>query len=61
MKDEATSVRTVSATETNRQWSKLLARVERGETIEITRRGKPAGRLVPVQATSREGLAKGAR
>ena len=27
--------------------SELVDRVERGETVEITRRGKPAARLVP--------------
>ena len=28
--------------------SELVDRVERGETVEITRRGKPVARLVPV-------------
>ena len=29
---------------------KVVARVERGQTIEVTRRGKPVARLVPVIA-----------
>lgn len=32
------------------QLSKLLARVEAGEEITITRRGKPVAKLVPVAA-----------
>lgn len=31
------------------QFSKLLARVQRGEEITVTLRGKPVAKLVPVQ------------
>ncbi|TCO65326.1 type II toxin-antitoxin system Phd/YefM family antitoxin [Actinocrispum wychmicini] len=32
----------------NQDTAGVLARVERGETVEITNRGKPVARLVPV-------------
>lgn len=48
------SVRTVSATEAKRRWSELVRRAERGEAIEITRRGKAIGRLVPPVSTEKE-------
>lgn len=41
-----TSVRELKA-----QLSMYLRRVEAGETVTITRHGKPVGRLVPVEAT----------
>ena len=34
--------------ELNQQTSQVLARVARGETIEVTERGHPVARLVPV-------------
>lgn len=34
---------------TRNNLSKLLARVESGEEIEISRRGKPVARLVPLE------------
>ena len=37
--------------------SALLERVEKGETIEITRRGKAIARLVPVTDAGRVGAA----
>jgi len=40
---------TVGAFEAKTQLSALLEKVERGEEIVITRRGKPIARLVPVQ------------
>jgi prevent-host-death family protein len=42
---------TVGAFEAKTKLSELLDRVERGEEIVITRRGKPAARLVPPAAT----------
>lgn len=33
--------------ELNQQTAKVMARVERGETIEITRQGRVIGRIVP--------------
>lgn len=32
----------------NQDTASVMARVERGETVEITRRGKVIGRIVPV-------------
>jgi prevent-host-death family protein len=38
---------TIGAIEARRSFAELLARVERGEEITITRRGRPIARLVP--------------
>ena len=38
----------ISATEVNRHLGRLLVRVARGESLTITRYGKPVARLVPV-------------
>jgi prevent-host-death family protein len=43
---------TVGAFEAKTKLSELLDRVERGEEIVITRRGKPAARLVPPNAAA---------
>jgi len=40
-------VKTVSARQANHEFSKLLARVERGEEILITKRSKPVAVLGP--------------
>ncbi len=40
-------VRKVGAFEAKTKFSELLDRVERGEEIIITRRGKPVARIVP--------------
>jgi prevent-host-death family protein len=40
-------MKTVSSTEANRHFSKLLARAAKGETICITVRGKAVARLAP--------------
>jgi prevent-host-death family protein len=42
-------MRSVSAREANQQFSRLLGEAANGEEIVITRRGKPAVRLVPVE------------
>ncbi len=42
---------TVGAFEAKTHLSQLLERVERGEEITITRRGKAVARLVPMSAT----------
>jgi prevent-host-death family protein len=39
----------IGAFEAKNKLSALLERVERGEEITITRRGRPVARLVPVQ------------
>jgi prevent-host-death family protein len=41
-------MRQISTYDAKNKLSELLDAVERGETIEILRRGKPAARLVPV-------------
>ena len=38
----------ISATEVNRHLGQLLDRVAQGESLTITRHGKPVARLVPV-------------
>ena len=42
------SVTTVGAYEAKTHLPALLAKVERGETVTITRHGRPVARLVPV-------------
>jgi prevent-host-death family protein len=41
-------MRSVPVRELNQQTSAVLARVERGETVEVTVNGRPVARLVPV-------------
>lgn len=45
-------MREVGAFEAKTHLSELLAAVEAGETVMITRRGRPVARLVPVEAQS---------
>jgi prevent-host-death family protein len=45
---------TIGAFEAKTKLAELLDRVERGEEIVITRRGKPAARLVPAVTKSTE-------
>ncbi len=45
---------TVAADEAKIQLSELLERVEEGEEITITRRGKPVARLVPEKPSKEE-------
>lgn len=40
-------MKTVSAAEANRQFSKLLGEVQRGETVQVTSHGRPVARIVP--------------
>ncbi|MCL2454730.1 MAG: type II toxin-antitoxin system prevent-host-death family antitoxin [Micrococcales bacterium] len=50
---------TVSATEANRSFSRLLGQVSRGETVTILSRGRPVAVLSPVDvATARREQAK---
>jgi prevent-host-death family protein len=44
---EALAMKTVSAREANQGFSELLARVERGEEVLITKRGMPVAVLTP--------------
>jgi prevent-host-death family protein len=41
-------MKTVSAAEANRSFSKLLGSVDKGETYTITSHGRPVARLVPI-------------
>lgn len=41
--------RTVTASEANQNFSRLLSEAIAGETITITRRGKPVVKLVPAE------------
>ena len=54
---------TVNMHEAKTRFSKLVAKVERGETIAIARAGKPVARVVPIEsappALQRVGLLKG--
>lgn len=43
----------VGAFEAKTHFSKVLSRVERGETINITRHGRTVARLVPVEQSDR--------
>lgn len=45
-------MREVGAFEAKTHLSELIAAVEAGETVMITRRGRPVARLVPVEAQS---------
>jgi prevent-host-death family protein len=40
--------RFVSAADANRQFSQILGQAVEGETVIITRRGKPVAKLVPI-------------
>lgn len=44
----------VGAFEAKMPLSRLLDEVERGETITISRQGKPIARLIPIAGSSRE-------
>ena len=44
----------VGAFEAKTHLSQLLDQVERGETITITRHGKPVARLIPIGGSSRD-------
>jgi prevent-host-death family protein len=46
-------VKSINVHEAKTHFSKLLARVERGQEVLISRAGKPVARLVPHEATPR--------
>ena len=46
-------MREIQATEAKTHLAQLLSAVERGETIAITRHGKPVAHLVPAQRQDR--------
>lgn len=39
---------TVTASEANQKFSELLRKVQRGDSVTITSRGKPVAKMVPV-------------
>lgn len=49
-------MKTVSAAEANRQFSRILREVSAGETVTVTSRGKPVAQIMPFdnQALTRE-------
>jgi prevent-host-death family protein len=49
-------VKSVNVHEAKTHFSKLLARVERGQEVLISRAGKPVARLVPHEAKAEEPL-----
>jgi prevent-host-death family protein len=51
-------VTTVSTYEAKTQLSRLIRAAERGETVIITRHGKPVAQLGPVQDRRREEIAE---
>ncbi len=44
---------TVTRTELNQQTARVLARVEAGESVTVTDRGRPVARITPVDADRR--------
>jgi prevent-host-death family protein len=46
----------IGVRELRQQASRYLARVARGESIEVTDRGRPVARLVPIPADAWSGL-----
>lgn len=44
---------TVSVRELQQNLKRVMARVERGETVEVTRRRRPVARLTPVRPSGR--------
>ena len=47
-------VKTVSAAQANREFSKLMKLAESGEEVLVTSRGRPAVKIVPVDAEDAE-------
>ncbi len=51
-------MREIRTTEAKARLAELLRAVETGETVAITRRGKPVARLVPVPGRRKEAVAR---
>lgn len=45
-------MRTISAADANRQFSKLLRDVRNGETVLVTSRGEPVAKIEPIRPAS---------
>ncbi len=54
-------MKTIGAYEAKTFLPRLLDRVQRGESLTITRHGRPVARLVPVDVDDRERAAEAAR
>ena len=52
MSDKMVDMRRVSVRELQQQMRRILERVQRGETVEITKRNKVVARLSPARAVS---------
>lgn len=52
MSDMAKSKSTVSVRELQQNLKRVMARVERGDVIEVTRRHRPVARLIPVRPSA---------
>ncbi len=53
--------RTVTASEANQNFSRILGEAEAGEIITIERRGKPVAKIVPAEDARREQRVKAAK
>ena len=53
-------MRSIQASQAKAQFLRILDEVERGETITITRHGRPVAQIVPQRATDLERKAKAA-
>ena len=51
-------MKSVGSYEAKTHLPQLLGEVEKGETITITKRGKPIARLVPAQSAARQDVSK---
>lgn len=51
-------MQTLQASEAKTHFLKILDRVERGETVAITRRGRTIARIVPDETAQRERVAQ---
>lgn len=51
-------MRTVSAAEANRQFSKILREVAAGEKVLVTSRGKPVAEISPVESEAANNIEK---
>jgi prevent-host-death family protein len=54
-------MKTVSAAEANRSFSKLLGGINKGEQYTITSHGKPVAQLLPIDTSDEEGRKELAR
>lgn len=50
--------RSISATDANREFSRVLSEVAAGETYIVTSHGKPVARLAPVRPPKEDGTAR---